>query len=68
MTREDALLKLLAIQPETRDRLIVETGWDAEETIATLESLLKKRMASYRNGANGAEGRRLYYSTVLAYV
>lgn len=66
--REDTLLKLLAIQPETKDRLIVETGWYAEETVATLESLVRKGMATYRNGGNGCEGKRLYYPTVLAYV
>lgn len=61
MTREDALLKLLALEPETRSRLIVVTGWLADETDATLTALVKAGKVTYRNGSHGATGERLYY-------
>jgi hypothetical protein len=66
MTREEALLKLLAVEPETKDRLIVVTGWPADETVATLDRLVNERRVTYRNGQQGAEGRRLYYPRAAA--
>lgn len=62
MTRTEALLKLLAVEPETKDRLIVVTGWPAEETSALLEDLLHDKRVGYVNGPHGAEGKRLYYA------
>jgi hypothetical protein len=61
MTRDEALLKLLAVEPESRDRLIVVTGWPADETAAVLDRLLSERRVTYVNGMAGAEGSRLYY-------
>jgi hypothetical protein len=61
MTREEALLKLLAVEPETRDRLIVVTGWPAEETAAVLDKLLAEKRVGYGNGPYAAEGRRRYF-------
>lgn len=61
MTRDEALLKLLAVEPETKDRLIVCTGWPKDETIAVLARLLAQRRVTYRNGWQGAESRRIYY-------
>lgn len=66
MTRTEALLKLLAVEPETKDRLIVVTGWPAEETAALLEGLLHDKRVGYVNGACGAEGKRLYYAKATA--
>ena len=61
MTRDEALLKLLAVEPETKDQLIVVTGWPVDETLAALERLREQRLVSYRNGPAGAVGRRLYF-------
>lgn len=61
MTRDEALLKLLALEPETKDQIIVCTGWPADETLAVLDRLVIERRVTYRNGEQGAEGRRRYY-------
>lgn len=61
MTREETLLKLLAVEPETKDRLLLVTGWPAEETEAVLQKLVAQRLVTYRNGSHGAHGRRQYY-------
>jgi NaMN:DMB phosphoribosyltransferase len=42
MTRDEAMLKLLALEPETRDRIIVTTGWPVEETCAVLDGLVER--------------------------
>jgi hypothetical protein len=61
MSRDEALLKLLALEPETRARLIVVTGWDSEDTEAVLDTLVAEGKVTYRNGHHGATGERLYY-------
>ena len=61
MTREEALLKLLAVEPETKDQIILATGWPAEETVAVLEKLLSERRVGYGNGPYAAQGRRQYF-------
>jgi predicted Rossmann fold nucleotide-binding protein DprA/Smf involved in DNA uptake len=62
MTRDEALLKLLAVEPETRDRLIVVTGWPVEETVATLERLVNEGRATYINGGDARiPCQRVYY-------
>lgn len=66
MTREDALLKLLAVEPDTKDQIILATGWPAEETVAVLDGLLQERRVSYVNGPAGAEGKRLYFPRAAA--
>ena len=63
MTHAEALLKLLSLEPETRSRLIAVTGWDAEETEATLDTLVAQGKVTYRNGMHGAQGERRYYPT-----
>lgn len=66
MTREEALLKLLAVEPETKPRLIVVTGWAMEDTEATLDKLVRDGRVTYRNGARGAQGERRYYPRAAA--
>lgn len=61
MTRTEALLKLLAVEPETKDRIIVATGWPADETAAVLDGLVRDRRVTFRHGAHGAQGKRMYY-------
>jgi hypothetical protein len=61
MTRSEALLKLLALEPETRARLIVITGWDADGRKAVLDTLVAEGKVTYRNGTKEQHGERLYY-------
>lgn len=61
MTRDEALLKLLAVEPETRDVLIQVTGWPVDETNAVLNRLLSERKVAYGSGPYGVEGRRRYF-------
>lgn len=61
MTRDEALLKLLSLEPETKPRLLVVTGWDTEETESVLRGLIEAGKVTYRNGAHGAVGERRYY-------
>lgn len=61
MTREEAMLKLLAIEPETKPRLLMVTGWPTEETEQTLRRLMEQGRISYRNGCRGANGERRYF-------
>jgi predicted Rossmann fold nucleotide-binding protein DprA/Smf involved in DNA uptake len=53
MTRDEAMLKLLAIEPAKRDQLVRETGWGADETRATLERLRDQGKVTHWNGADG---------------
>lgn len=57
MTREDALLKLLAVEPATRDQILVVTGWPTPDTAAVLDSLVEAGHVTYRHTG----GQRLYY-------
>lgn len=52
MTREDALLKLLALEPETERVLVQATGWGEEETLSTLHRLEAQGKVSYTNWVN----------------
>lgn len=61
MTHDEALLKLLAIEPETKPRLLMVTGWPTEETEQALRRLMESGRVSYRNGARGAIGERRYF-------
>lgn len=56
MTRDEAMLKLLAVEPETRDRLIDITGWPMEETTGVLDRLVAQKRVTYVN----LGGRRYY--------
>jgi hypothetical protein len=63
MTRDECLLKLLALEPETRDQIIVITGWPAEETAAVLDALVASRQVGRTLGGGGyGFGRRLYFT------
>lgn len=62
MTRDEALLKLLAVEPDTKDQILRVTGWPTDETLAVLERLCEQRRVSYINGPAGAEGQRLYFT------
>lgn len=59
MTREEALLKLLAFEPETRDQIILITGWPAEETSALLDRLVAEHKVGYGIGPY-TQSRRKY--------
>lgn len=61
MTRDEALLKLLAVEPETESGLIRVTGWPVEETVQVLERLVNERRVTYINGQQGVHGQRYYY-------
>lgn len=64
MTREEALLKLLAIEPERHDRLRQITGWPYGETEATLKTLERAgRIASHRTICGGGREYRVYHLT-----
>lgn len=60
MTRDEALLKLLAIEPERRDRLHHITGWPAGETEATLQRLEAARLVVARTTVCGCDDYRVY--------
>lgn len=62
MTREEALLKLLSVEPETKDQIVLITGWPAEETVAVLDKLVREHRVGYGRGPNGCHGRRPYFA------
>jgi hypothetical protein len=63
VTRTEALLKLLELEPETRDQIIVITGWPAEETEAVLDHLVATGQIGRTLGGGGyGFGRRLYFT------
>ncbi len=66
MTRDEALLKLLAVEPERLDRLILVTGWQAEETRDVLRRLMADGRVTFRNGFKGQTGGRTYYPVTAA--
>jgi hypothetical protein len=66
MTRDEALLKLLAVEPETRDQIILATGWPTEETNAVLDKLLREKRVGYGEGPYGSQGRRRYFPKVAS--
>jgi hypothetical protein len=59
MTRDEALLKLLAVEPETKIGLIVATGWGEAETASVLKDLMAQGKVGYRNGRHAAT--RIYF-------
>lgn len=50
MTHDQAMLKLLAIEPECREVLEHVTGWPKAETHASLQRLLHQGAITYWNG------------------
>lgn len=61
MTRDETMLKLLAIEPETRDQIIQITGWPADETVAVLDRLVAEKRVGYGEGGYHSPGRRRYH-------
>jgi hypothetical protein len=59
LSPELALSKLLAIEPETKDRLINITGWPVPQTEAVLKSLIDAGQVSWRN----MHMSRFYFTT-----
>jgi len=52
MTREEALLKLIAVEPVTQGQLVHETGWGIEATKETLARLREQHRVTYWSGNN----------------
>lgn len=61
MTRDDALLKLLALEPESRTSIAQITGWPPGESDQVLDRLLKSRRVTYGVGPYANGGIRLFY-------
>lgn len=66
MTREEAILKLLAVEPETRDQIILATGWPADETAQVLDKLVAEKRVGYGDGPYASPGRRRYHARAEA--
>jgi hypothetical protein len=64
VTRDEAMLKLLDVEPARRGEIVLATGWPAAETCAVLDRLVHERRITYahRGGsrwyATGAPSRR----------
>lgn len=63
MTREETLLKLLAVEPERRDEILKATGWPHDEAGAVLDQLVRRGLVTYRCSGGTAHGGRWYYLT-----
>lgn len=50
MTRDEALLKLIAVEPATEAQLLLETGWPVADTKATLQQLVAERRVTWWHG------------------
>lgn len=61
MTREEALVKLLRVEPETRAGLILVTGWPAMETCEVLDNLVRRGDVQSRRPWQCIDGERLYF-------
>lgn len=57
MTREDCLVKLLALEAEPLPRITAITGWPKDEVAALLTQLVAQR----RIHATGVQGQRQYF-------
>lgn len=55
MTHEETMLKLLAVEPETKDGLIRVTGWDVQETLSVLRKLVQQKRIVYSSGRRWQE-------------
>lgn len=63
MTRDEALLKLLSVEPATHAELVKVTGWPIAETLTTLQRLIGAGLVTWRNGGHDASaGFRWYYA------
>ena len=61
MTRDDALLKLLQVEPVTKQELFVVTGWPLDETRQVLDRLIDQGKVTWINGNNGGAGGQRWY-------
>jgi len=62
MTREDALLKLLAIEPVARGNLAAITGWGIDATEQVLQTLVARGAVAFLPGVCASDnygGRRI---------
>lgn len=59
MTHEEALLKLLAVEPETKDGLIRATGWPTQETLETIRALSERHLI-VRSSGYRSQGAPMY--------
>lgn len=66
MTRDEALLKLLSIEPERRDRLHHITGWPAGETEAVLDRLERQGLVTSQQTVCGDCADYRVYATCQA--
>lgn len=57
MTRDEAMLKLLAVEPECMEALKSVTGWPKDETHATVQRLVARGAITYWHGKH----RRWFY-------
>lgn len=61
MTRDEAMLKLLTIEPERLERIVQITGWGRDETIATLRRLELAGQISSISTFSVGEDHRTYF-------
>lgn len=61
MTHDEALLKLLAIEPERKEVLLQVTGWPADETLAVIRRLVSQRRIRF--GRDRRTDPRMYRAT-----
>jgi hypothetical protein len=62
MTRDEALIKLLSIEPEMRSQIVLATGWGVDETLRRLDTLVAQGRVTYcTRNTRGIHGERLYY-------
>lgn len=61
MTREECLLKLLAVEPERHDRIRRITGWSPAETDRTLRHLEDEGRITSHPTICGSRDYRVYF-------
>lgn len=66
MSREECLVKLLALEPETRERVALVTGWPHGESDRVLSELQQRGLVTYGAGPFPTGGVRRYYPTKAA--
>lgn len=66
MTHDEALLKLLAVEPEEKRRLPNLTGWGERETNDVLSRLVSSGQVTFTPHINQRAGCRLYFARQAA--
>ena len=61
ITREEAMLKLLALEPERQDRIVQITGWGEGATLEVLEALRKQGRVDYTGHHSCAGYHRMWF-------